>query len=97
MQSVKFKIMYVRGVIQINPECIYISAADTLTRTHMNIKKNHMPIFYHFCFNWYGPRMSSQLPTMPQRSVVSTTPAKTAIRRVQDFFLQATQKPNKQF
>jgi hypothetical protein len=63
----------------------------------MKIKKNHMPNFYHFCFNRYGRRMSSQLPKVPQRSVVSTTPAKIAIRRVQDFFLQITQKPNKQF
>jgi hypothetical protein len=92
----KFKSCWeIRGVIQINPESIYLSAAEALARNHMKIKNHHTRILYHFCFNQYGYRIDSKLPTEPQRSDVSSTPAKTAIRRVQDFFLEPRQKPNK--
>jgi hypothetical protein len=47
-------IKHVRGVIQINPECIYYSAAGALTRDHMKKRKHHMPIFYLFCYDGLG-------------------------------------------
>jgi hypothetical protein len=86
----QISLVFVRGDIQINPECICFSAADSLTRNNMKIKKHHVPILYHFCFNQYGHRMYSQLPTVPQISDVSTTPAKTAKRRAQYLFTGQT-------
>jgi hypothetical protein len=56
----------------------------------MKMKNHQRPILYHFCFNQYGHRMYRQLPAAPQIKDVSTTPAKTAIRRAQDFFTDQT-------
>jgi hypothetical protein len=74
----------IRGVIQITPECIYISATDARTRNHLKTRKHHRPILNIFYYTHSRCKTNIKLCTVPQSAVVFTTPAKTAITAVQN-------------
>jgi hypothetical protein len=75
----------IRGVIQINPEFIYFSAAKAVTRNHIQTKKHHRLILYLFYYYQSVCKTNSKLSAVLQTSVVSTTRAKTAITRWKNF------------
>jgi hypothetical protein len=72
-----------RGVIQINPEYIYISATNARTRIHLT-RKHHRPIRILFYYTHSGRKTNINLSTVLQSAVVFTIPAKTAITAVQN-------------
>jgi hypothetical protein len=72
-------LLCVQGVIQINPECVYSSAAEALTRNHLKTRKDYRPILYHFylyrfchrlivcCPQRLKDQLSSPLQPKPQK------------------------------